>query len=308
LINGKQPAIKYLALTELLGRAASDPVVESARESIPNVGWCAKILREQKPGGWWVSEQSLSRPKYTATYWMLLMLADLGLTRAEPRVEKACQLWIERSSKNDGGFGYDRARTSEMCITGSTARALIRFGYVDHPRVKSAIEWLLRDQKENGGWRCGWRNGIIDGWEALSAFEAYPRQKWSRRIKRAVEDGAEFYLSRELHKEGKPYGPWYRFHYPTHYYYDILVGLDLLTALGYGTDRRLCYALTLLKNKRRSDGRWNLDAVHPDLEGKIAELYAMNPPIPYTLEDVGRPSLMITLRALRVLGRAESES
>jgi hypothetical protein len=35
-----------------------------------------------------------------------------------------------------------------MCIVGNTARALVKFSYVEHPRVKSAFQWLVDDQKE----------------------------------------------------------------------------------------------------------------------------------------------------------------
>jgi hypothetical protein len=190
-----------------------------------------------------------------------------------------------------------------MCIVGNTARALVKFGYADHPRVRRAYEWLVRDQKENGCWRCGWRRGIIDGWEGMSAFAVYPRQRWTAGIKRAVERGAEFYLEREMHREGPRYEPWYRFHYPVHYFYDILVGLDFMTALGYGDDARLRYALSLLKQKRRLDGRWNLGAIHPDLEGRYAVPYDNRPPKPFGLERPGRPSKMITLRAMGILQR-----
>ena len=123
----------------------------------------------------------------------------------------------------------------------------------------------------------------------------------------AVERGAEFFLERELHRQGDRYPPWYRFHYPVHYYYDVLVGLDLLTLLGCGDDPRLRFALALLKKKRRADGRWNLDAVHPDVEGKgVAEWYRTHPkqrPTPFALEVRGQPSKMITLTALKVLDR-----
>ena len=61
-------------------------------------------------------------------------------------------------------------------------------------------------------------------------------------MKLAVEKGAEFFLERELHRQGDRYEPWYRFHYPVHYYYDLLVGLDFMTALGYSDDKRLGYA------------------------------------------------------------------
>lgn len=303
MLEDDQPSIKYLTLTQLLGKPESDPDVRGARELITQRGWAADILARQHRDGWWHSAESLYSPKYLSTNWMLLILADLGLTKKDPRISTACELWIKRYAKKDGGFGADRMRISEMCIVGNTARALIKFGYVDPPRVKSALQWLVNDQKENGGWRCGWRRGIIDGWEPMSAFEAYPKQRWTRSMKRAVERGAEFYLAREMYKEGKRYEPWHRFHYPTHYYYDLLVGLDFITALGFGDDRRLEYALSALREKRRPDGRWSLDAVHPDLEGPIANLYARRPPTPFTLEPAGQRSKMITLRALRALKR-----
>jgi squalene cyclase len=303
LLEDDEPSIRYFTLTQLLDKPDDDPNVRLAKDLIAQRGWAADILSKQHPGGWWVSERSLSRPKYTATYWMLLILSDLGVTNEDPRITKACELWLKRFAKKDGGFGYDTARVSEMCITASTARALVKFGYADHPRVKTALHWLVNDQKENGGWRCGWRRGIIDGWEPMSLFADYPQRKWTRSIKRAVERGAEFYLAREMHKEGKHYEPWYRFHYPVHYYYDILVGLDFMTALGYGDDRRLTYAISLLRDKRRPDGRWTLDAVHPDLEGPTTKLYASRPPTPFVLEPAAEPSKMITFRALSVMKR-----
>jgi squalene cyclase len=303
LLEDSQPSIKYLTLTQLLERTEKDSEVRSAKDQITRRGWATEILSKQHPEGSWVSKKSLSRPKYTATYWMLLILSDLRLTKEDPRVEKACKLWIKRFAKKDGGFAYDRARISEMCITASTAKSLIQFGFADHPHVKTALEWVIRDQKDNGGWRCGWRGGIIDGWEPMSLFATYPKPKWTRSIKRAVERGAEFYLSREMHKEGKCYEPWYRFHYPVHYYYDLLVGLDFITALGFGDDNRLKFAISFLKEKRRPDGTWNLDAIHPDLEGPIAELYARNPPTPFSLEAAGEPSKMITFLALKILKR-----
>ncbi len=287
LLEDNQPSIRYLTLTELLDRPRKDPDIQSAKDLITQRGWAADILSSQYLDGWWYSEKSLYRPKYVATNWMLLILSDLGVTKQDARIAKACELWIGRCAKKDRGFGTDTMRTSEMCMVGNTARALVRFGYLDHPRVKTALRWLVNDQKENGGWRCGWRRGIIDGWEAMSLFAAYPRQKWTRSIRKAVERGAEFYLAREMHKEGRRYEPWYRFHYPVHYYYDLLVGLDFMTALGFADDRRLKYAISLLREKRRPDGRWNLDAVHPDLEGPIAELYARRPPTPFSLEPTG---------------------
>ena len=177
---------------------------------------------------------------------------------------------------------------------------------MDHQKVKRSLDWLTRNQNEKGGWSCFGSGRNLDSWEPISAFAVYPRQKWTRDIKRAVENGAEFFLQRELHKQGARYRPWYRFHYPIHYYYDVLVGLDFMTALGYGGDERLRYAIKLLKKKRRHDGKWNLDTIHPDVEGGMAEWYTKHPkekPIPFSLGQPGKPSKMITLMAMRVLNR-----
>lgn len=306
LLEEDQPAVRYLALTQLLEKPEGDSDVKEARGRIVKRGWASDILREQLPGGWWASDESLYRPKYTATNWMLLVLADLGLTRKEPQIEGACELWIQRFSKRDGGFGTEQMEGSELCLVGNTARALVQFGYGDDPRVRGAFDWLVREQKEDGGWHCWSRRGVLDGWEGLSAFAAHPRQKWARGVKEAVERGAEFFLERRLYRQGSRYGPWFRFHYPIHYYYDLLVGLDVLTALGYGGDPRLGYALKVLREKRRPDGRWALDAVHPDVEGSYVEWYKKDPPSPLALERVGEPSKMITLKALRVAKRVET--
>ena len=316
LLDPQQPSIRYRTLTELLGRPASDREVREAKGRIPRAGWVAEILSRRDPAGWWARESSLYHPKYLSTNWNLLALSDLGATRAIPAVRRSCELWMARSPLKGGGVGGHSNGNGHHCYTGNMARALIRFGYGDDPRVRKALDWLVHTAHPKGGWTC-WSFGehpspsrTLDSWEGLSAFAEYPRSKWSRAMADCVERAAEFYLERELHQQGARYEPWYRFHWPVHYYYDLLVGLDVLTRLGYGDDPRLQFALDHLKKKRRPDGRWNLDAVHPDVEGAGARWYAEHPrdrPVPLAFETPGRPSRMITLRALTVLSRLDGD-
>ena len=307
LLEAEQPSIRYLALTELLGRRQNDPEVVDTKKAIPKTGWVADILAKQLSSGTWVREDRLYEPKYLSTNWMLLILSDLGITKNDPRIAKSCEVWIEKFSVSyDGGFGPDRSKRSHLCTAGNAARALVKFGYEDHPKVKSAFEWFVQSQAKLGGWSCFRSGRNLDSWEPLSAFAVYPRNKWSNEMKEAVEKAAEFFLERKLHMQGDHYEPWYRFHYPIHYYYDLLVGLDFMTALGYSNDNRLEHASSVLKKKRRSDGKWNLDAVHPDVEGGMAEFFKKHPkqaPTPFALESVGEPSKMITFTALKVLKR-----
>ena len=267
-------------------------------------------MRLQDSPGEWASGLGLYRSKFVGTHWMLLVLSDLGLGKANRWIETACNRWMERHSKDDGGFGFERAKESHLCITGNMLRALVKFGYADHPRVRSGFGWLVENQKMNGGWNCWGKDGVLDGWEGMSAFAVYPRAMWKRKMNEAVAKGAEFYLKHEVTNQGQKYEPWYRLHYPVHYFYDVLVGLDFMTALGYGSDSRLQQAVRNLIAKRAGDGRWNLDAVHPDVEGSIRRYYREHPaeaPKPFALEKAGNPSKMITLRALVVLKRLDSQ-
>jgi hypothetical protein len=123
---------------------------------------------------------------------------------------------------------------------------------------------------------------------------------------RAIESGVEFYLERRLFREGRPYAPWLRLHYPNHYFYDILVGLDLVTEFGFVDDPRLAPALRILRQKRQRDGSWRLERLHPDIGAGIP----VNPPIqklkPLPVEREGAPSKWLTLKALTVLRRTAS--
>ena len=315
LLEPDQPSIRYLALTQLLGRKGSDSEVREAKARIPKAGWVANELARRNPGGWWARDGHPKMPEYISTNYTLVALSDLGATREIPEVQASCEYWMKRSPLNGGGVGGMSNGHGHACYTGNMARALIRFGYGDDPQVRKALEWLVLTAHLKGGWTCwNYRDApatgrTLDSWEPLSAFAVYPKSKWTKAMTDCVERGAEFYLEKELHKQGARYEPWYRFHWPVHYRYDVLVGLDVLTALGYGDDKRLGYALDLLKEKRRKDGRWNLDANHPDMTPAAVKWYAEHPkqrPTPLAFEAAGRPRKMITLRALTVLSRVGS--
>ncbi len=316
LLESDQPAIRHQTLTDILDLHSEHEAVQEAHSRIPRRGWAAEILAEQLPGlregnawrfqGYWHNYTLLNRPKYVATLWKFLVLIDLGLTAGNDQVLKTCRLLDDRYLKKKENF--------HLCTTSNIARAFIRAGFDGESHLRRALDWIVAEQKEDGGWHCfGSPKGTLDCWEPLSVFAVLPRGRWNRGIKKSAERGAEFYLERKLFREGaRKYAPWFRFHYPIHYYYDMLVGLEVLTSLGFGKDPRMNFALDVLRRKRRPDGRWVLDAIHPDLPADLPEEeYSSSPPyepfpaIPWGLERAGKPSKNITLRALRVLKGVE---
>ncbi len=312
LIQPSEPSIRYLTLTQLLGKKETDSDVRDAKSRIPKVGWAAEILANRDPGGWWVRDRGWLEPRFLGTHWNMLALADLGATREIPEVRESSESWMAKSPLVGGGVGGFGKGKGHHCYTANMARGLIRLGYADDDRVRRTMEWLVKTAHPKGGWTCRFSSDgpatsrTLDAWEGLGTFAVYPRERWTMGMQSVVERTAEYYLDHELHRQGERYEPWYRFHWPVHYYYDLLVGLDVLTALGYGDDKRLGFALNHLKRKRRKDGRWNLDAVQPDPSPEAAKWYAQHPkqrPTPLAFETAGRPSKMITLRALTVLAR-----
>jgi hypothetical protein len=303
LLRDADPSVQVRVLRDLLGRPANDPALVAAKRKVGREGWVKQILAEQLPGGQWATlgtnGRALYNPKYIAQTWRLIVLAELGASGRDPKVRRAVELflrvWGAGPRNNLGG------RDSEACFTGNAVRLLTLLGWGDDPRVHSAVDWIVRTQKPDGGWHC-WRSrtGTLDAWEPLAGLSTLAPADRSAAVDRAVERGAEFFLDRGLLREGKgTYAPWHRLHFPTHYYYDLLVGLQLLTRLGYGDDRRLRRPLDLLEAKRNPDGTWNMDALHPDIEDPTYRL--RTPYYPFGLEAPGRPSRWITTTALEVL-------
>lgn len=154
LLAEDQPSVRYLALKELLGRPESDPDVAEAKRQITKRGWASEILAKEDKEGWWASGERAYGPKYLSTNWMILVLSDLGVMRKDPRVEKAVEWWIKRLSTKDGGFAPDGAKRGHLCTTGNAARALVKLGYIDHPKTKAAFEWMVKNAAPLGGWSC----------------------------------------------------------------------------------------------------------------------------------------------------------
>jgi len=328
LLEENQPSVRYYTLVDLLGRKGNDPEVREAYSKIPRKGWAKDILELQKPGGYWEANEPagpteenvlrrpanflrwlsfLLRPGYVATNWRALVLSDLGLTSNDRRIGKVADLFFKYKL---GLRSMINIYNEEVCIVGNTARMLTRFGYGEDFRVRKLYDRLVEDQNEDGGWNCfPGDKGTLDSWEALAAYAVLPKEKRTERINRSIERGVEFYLQRKLFDDGeKKYGPWFRFHYPVHYYYDILVGLDFVTKLGYADDRRLRPALKILNNKRWRDGTWRLDKVHPDRGAGTGYDPNLKNVKPFALEEAGKPSKWITLTALRILKRVEDAS
>lgn len=298
LLDPSDPAVRAQALVDLAGRSPQDPEVREARAAMATRGSAARVLADLRmPAA--RDATALYRPKYGAPFHRLVTLGEMGVPASVPAAGALLDACLDAFVGPEGPL-----RDGEVCVAGNLARSAIRMGRGDDPRVTRALQHLAAIQLPDGGWHC-WPDevphGTVDAWEALGAFAALPEKDRPRDV---VRRGVEFLLAQRLGMDDA-YAPWRRIHFPRHYYYDALVGLDLATALGDPRDERLGPALAWLEGKRGADGRWRLDAQHPDLgEGAGYEMRDAASVAPLVVEPTGAPSRWATLAAMRVLRRA----
>jgi hypothetical protein len=317
------PGVRYFTLVELLDRAEDDPEVVAAQCATMTTGPIPAILDAQSADGYWVAPGPGYLPKYRATVWQIIFLAQLGADGRDRRVRAGCDYLLGHSRDAHGALSMDGRPTGRIhCLQGNLAAALIDLGWLGDERLESALDWLARSVTGEGvapaedrhepvryyrsgnsgpGFCCSANDHQPCAWggvKATLALSRVPDDERTPSITAAIEQGVEFLLSRDpavadypMGYSTKPSQSWFRFGYPIGYVTDVLQNLEVLTALGLAADPRLTRAIDLMLSQQDADGRWALR-------------YTYNGKMWADVEQKGQPSKWVTLRALRVLKRA----
>jgi hypothetical protein len=285
-----------------------------------------EILSAQHQEGYWVKPGSGYGPKYQGTVWQIIFLAQLGADGADSRVKAGCEYVIKHNTAKSGGFSMNGTSSAFVhCMAGNLAAALIDLGYEDDERLVRALNWQtqlvtgegvaeLGTKGEIGRYYvgtpgplfvCGANGGKPCAWGAIKALLALSKmspEKHTDQMKEAISKGIEFLLSRNpsvadypFEYGKKPSSSWFKFGYPIGYITDVLQNLEVLTALGQARDNRLVNALELVLSKQDKNGRWIME-------------YSYNGKSWADIEEKKKSSKWVTLRALKVLKAAYSES
>ncbi len=101
LLDGENPAVRYWTLRDILGKAETDDEVVQAREHIATWTPVAEYLREQHSDGYWGFGEDVYWPKWTATVWPLILLAEIGIPGSHPSIRKACEYFLRVMDTQD---------------------------------------------------------------------------------------------------------------------------------------------------------------------------------------------------------------
>lgn len=325
LLEKQDPGVRHFALRDLLGAPLDDKDLLAARRATVRRSPVRDILEAQDREGYWVKPGTGYSPKYTSTAWQVIFLGQLGADGEDARVRRGAEYALDHSRTTLGGFtamgGFSEApKPAGMihCLQGNLAASLLELGFGNDLRLKKALDWLARSITGDGlapassknpvrfyrsgnsapGFHCAANNHKPCAWGAIPAMDALSRVPPRSRtavMRRAIEAGVEFLLSRDPAKatypmgwSTKPNGSWFKFGFPMGYVTDVLRNAEVLVALGKGRDPRLKKLAALILAKRGGDGRWPLEYSY---QGK-------------TWFDLGAkraPNKWVTLRARRAL-------
>ena len=320
LLESENPGVHYLTLRDLLELDPDDPQLKSARKTAHKEGPIAEVLSQMNKEGYWVKAGPGYNPKYRSTVWAMILLAQLGASASEDkRIDRACGYVLDHMA--DGGqFTSSTSGTPAGtidCLQGNLLWSLMELG-CDDPRMEKAYEWMARTvtgegiapmeernapiryyaYKSGPTFACGVNNKLPCAWggvKVMLAFSKLPAKKQTQLIKKAIQQGVEFFFGIDpatanypTRTGDKPNRSWWKFGFPVFYVTDLLQLAEALVNLGYGNDPRLSKILNIIREKQDNEGRWLLDY---DYAGK-------------TWVDFGgkkQPNKWVTLRALRVL-------
>jgi hypothetical protein len=317
LLEEDNPSVRYFTLTEILDKPLSDSEVEAAKNAIMKMEIVPWVLAKQRNIGYWETPRDFYTAKYRGTVWQLMILAELGADGRDDRVRKACEFILANSQdRESGGFsmwfsdktGGGRRSGVIPCLTGNMVWGLIRFGYLEDPRVQLGINWIITYQRFDDGVKeapKGWPyDRYVMCWgkhtchmgavKALKALAEVPPDKRSKEVEATIETGVEHMLKHHIYKRShdlsrvsKP--GWLRFGFPLMYQTDALEILGILTKLGY-RDERMQETVDLVVSKQDAQGRWKLEST-------------FNGRFQVNIERKGELSKWITLNALKALKR-----
>ena len=328
LLEPDNPPVRYLTLTNLLGKPATDKDVRRTSASFKDYEVTQHILQRVDD----VLQDKHYYRKYTGAYWQLIFLGQLHASKDDRSVAQLAESILAEQGWIPKDWG--------QCLTANILTALTRLGYESHPIVRQQRETLARRLNEENGLQC-----IAMDYSLMSrCYMALPKlllcftqvkpKKRSPAIKKAIRFLVNTLVENEVYVyvpgnqarwqeilKNRPRGPnprknpvviqwiaeereiflnehglgdrapkagWLKFGYPPHYNSDVLEAMYALALAETRYTPRLKKPLQVIQDKQTKDGQWKLEF---SLNGKMIA----------NVEKKGKPSKWLTYYALYVL-------
>ena len=290
-------SLEYRTLTELMDLPEDHPDIIKLKSLIPESEPVKQIMAKMHPDGYWLQKNykgeihgdGVVYGSFATTHFCLAYLAELGMTKDDARIEKACDRYL--NLQNDDGDWWMHL----SCLNGYNINSFIKLGYEKDSRLQKNIDLMLNTKRHDGGYLCELhekygkkkkkKSCVRGSSKMLLAFSSLPKYYDHVRVKELVN----YFLDRGgIFKRKHPDQPVNKdmplFTFPITWRSNSWEILLALSKMGYGKDRRLENAWQLVLDKRNPDGSFNLDYVYKQ--------------IPYSFGKVDKPNPWITFYIL----------
>lgn len=303
LLGPENPSMRYWTLLDILDRSADDPEVQAAWAAIVTFPPVAELLAAQKHDGYWV-KWDYYLPKHCGTFWVLSVLADLGLTAENEQIRRACEFMFTFQRQHGGfcrrrripGRGIVWEDRDAPCTQARIVRFLIQFGYGNDLRTRAAVDWLMANQRDDGMWLCDYASGhgcLRATHDYLRAAVLDPAMTAHPATARAAAVVCGLLMERRMGRYHVG-DLWTVLEYP-YFGYGVISALDALARLGYTLEQpKIALAMEYLLSRQLPNGTWPLDQ---DVRRP-----------PFDVGQPGQPNKWLTLDALRVIKLFHSSS
>jgi len=298
LLEDDNPSVQFRTLKEMLNYDDGMPEIRRAKFAILQSHPVQTLLEKMHPAGYWLQKNPRTQRvvgngveygAFGTTHFCLAYLAELGLDRTQPRVEKAAERYLTLQQPDGDWYLHF------SCLLGYNIRTLVRLGFQDDNRVKRAMELLIQTHREDGGYLCDMhedkyktrsvKSCIRGSVKALLAFSEFPEYWDHPRCKQLVD----YFLRRGgIFQSAQPGIPVNRdvqqLSFPITWRANAYEVLYALSKMGYGRDERLRAAWTALENKADPAGRYPLDWTPTQCPWKVGKRGEANKWITFFVE------------------------
>jgi len=284
LLEEENPSIRYRTMRELQELPESDPNLQLAKEQISSYQPVKKMFDAMHPEGYWEVFSPSTKKSYgkgvdyrqDSTHYILGYLAELGMTRDDPQIEKAANRYLSLQQP-DGDF-----INHSSCLIGMNIRTFTLFGFKDDPRLKKTINLMEESVRHDDGYLCDRYEGkrktkpvkscVRGSVKVLFALGELP-ELWDETFSKRI---AEYFLNRNvLYKTTDPKtyvnkeaGATI---FPFNWRFGLIDVLLPLAKMGYGMDERVESAWNVLARHKTEEGKYMCDWIRNNKYWKIGK-------------------------------------
>jgi len=282
LVSRENPAVRAVALRELLARPAKDPDVRRARQALARDPVLRDLLALARARLVPSPQVPLER-RYDGGMWLALFLTELGGDEGMPVLKHAGDVLLARWEKAFVEIERGKGEDFDVPLFATALRVLARAGYGSDPRVVGGAEAIARRARAGKGRTV--KDLLLLGelpqkarTEVLRGAIAFLETRLVEfEIPAALAAGA----TPEILRAGYPCGDETDL-------FEMLAALRGVRPAGAPVEPNVARALAALVARADHRARWKLERPRPER-------------LPVAPERTGEPSRWVTLRALTIL-------